>query len=68
MPAASRPPVSPRAWRDTVLVPVRRGAARPGSVKVLVDFRSPIVRGTFVFHCHMLDHEDGGMMAKIQVI
>jgi suppressor of ftsI len=61
-------PVSPRAWRDTVLVPVRRGAARPGSVKVLVDFRSPIVRGTFVFHCHMLDHEDGGMMAKIQVI
>jgi FtsP/CotA-like multicopper oxidase with cupredoxin domain len=60
--------VSPRAWRDTVLVPVRHGPARPGSVKVLVDFRNPIVRGTFVFHCHMLDHEDGGMMAKIRVI
>jgi FtsP/CotA-like multicopper oxidase with cupredoxin domain len=59
---------SPRAWRDTVIVPVRHGAARPGSVKVLVDFRNPIVRGTFVFHCHMLDHEDGGMMAKIRVI
>jgi L-ascorbate oxidase len=24
--------------------------------------------GTFVFHCHILDHEDGGMMAKIQVV
>jgi FtsP/CotA-like multicopper oxidase with cupredoxin domain len=51
-----------------VIVPVRHGAARPGSVRLLVDFRNPIVRGTFVFHCHMLDHEDGGMMAKIRVI
>jgi L-ascorbate oxidase len=24
--------------------------------------------GAFVFHCHILDHEDGGMMAKIQVV
>jgi L-ascorbate oxidase len=24
--------------------------------------------GQFVFHCHILDHEDGGMMAKIQVV
>ena len=24
--------------------------------------------GEFVFHCHILEHEDGGMMAKIQVI
>jgi hypothetical protein len=24
--------------------------------------------GSFVFHCHILDHEDGGMMAKIQVV
>jgi FtsP/CotA-like multicopper oxidase with cupredoxin domain len=33
-----------------------------------VDFRNPAIRGTFVFHCHMLDHEDGGMMATIKVI
>jgi L-ascorbate oxidase len=24
--------------------------------------------GEFVFHCHILDHEDGGMMAKINVV
>ena len=24
--------------------------------------------GQFVFHCHILDHEDGGMMAKIEVV
>jgi suppressor of ftsI len=61
----------PREWRDTVLVPVqsRRGTnAAPGIVRLLVDFRNPAIRGTFVFHCHMLDHEDGGMMATLKVI
>jgi L-ascorbate oxidase len=24
--------------------------------------------GEFIFHCHILEHEDGGMMAKIQVV
>ena len=24
--------------------------------------------GEFVYHCHILEHEDAGMMAKIQVI
>jgi FtsP/CotA-like multicopper oxidase with cupredoxin domain len=60
----------PRAqqhWVDTVIVPYARGK-RPGSAVILVDFRDPVVRGTFVFHCHILDHEDGGMMAKIRVV
>lgn len=64
-------PVYPRTWRDTVLVPARRdrgGHRVPGTARVLVDFRNPAIRGTFVFHCHMVDHEDGGMMAKIKVI
>ncbi|MFZ0573277.1 MAG: beta-galactosidase [Candidatus Cybelea sp.] len=63
--------IHPRTWRDTVLVPVqRRHGARtiPGTATILVDFRNPAIRGTFVFHCHMLDHEDGGMMATIKVI
>jgi FtsP/CotA-like multicopper oxidase with cupredoxin domain len=34
----------------------------------MLDFRDPVVRGTFLFHCHIVDHEDGGMMAKIRVI
>ncbi len=40
---------------------------RPSITKVLVDFRH-VPRGTFVFHCHMLYHEDHGMMAIIRVI
>ena len=30
-----------------------------------MDFRSIDV-GTFVYHCHLLSHEDNGMMAKVQ--
>ena len=60
-----------RFWADTVTVPYRRHAAdgktSPGRVRLLADFRDDVVRGTFVFHCHILDHEDGGMMAKIAV-
>jgi suppressor of ftsI len=59
-------------WSDTAVVPVRmrqaNGRWNPGSIKVLIDFRNPVIRGTFVFHCHILDHEDGGMMAKIRAI
>jgi FtsP/CotA-like multicopper oxidase with cupredoxin domain len=56
-----------RHWLDTFDVPYKRGNV-PGRVKILVDFRDPVVRGTFVFHCHILDHEDNGMMAKIRVV
>jgi FtsP/CotA-like multicopper oxidase with cupredoxin domain len=35
-------------------------------VQLLVDFRGPDV-GAFVFHCHILGHEDLGMMAIEQV-
>ena len=60
-------PLSERHWVDTFNVPYERNK-RAGTVKILVDFRDPIVRGTFVFHCHILDHEDGGMMAKVRVV
>ena len=39
-----------------------------GSITLIADFRERNIRGTFLFHCHILDHEDGGMMAKIQAI
>jgi FtsP/CotA-like multicopper oxidase with cupredoxin domain len=44
------------------------GQIIPTRTKVLIDFRDPVIRGTFVFHCHILDHEDHGMMAKITVL
>jgi FtsP/CotA-like multicopper oxidase with cupredoxin domain len=37
------------------------------SVTVKLDFRGPTV-GDFVYHCHILDHEDFGMMAIIRVL
>ncbi len=59
-------------WLDTIDIPAQahgvQGQVVPATVKVLIDFRDPTIRGTFLYHCHILDHEDGGMMAKIQVI
>jgi suppressor of ftsI len=65
-------PVTNPHWADSFVVPPRRptinGAFLPGTIVAIVDFRNPVIRGTFVFHCHILDHEDAGMMAKIQAI
>ena len=46
-------------WLDTVNVPAG------GSVDLIMDFTDPTIRGMSVFHCHLLNHEDKGMMAKI---
>jgi len=37
------------------------------SVKVRMDFRGADI-GEFVFHCHILNHEDAGMMAIVKVL
>ena len=52
-------PLSHPAWLDTVNVPYR------SSVDVILDFTNPVIKGMSVFHCHLLNHEDKGMMAKI---
>jgi suppressor of ftsI len=52
-------PVQQPEWLDTVNVPVE------GSVDLIMDFTDPIIRGMSLFHCHLLKHEDKGMMAKI---
>ncbi len=54
-------------WADSVVVPHQKNGV-PGTVTLLMDFRDPVIRGTFMFHCHILDHEDHGMMAKIEAI
>ncbi|HVA33435.1 MAG TPA: multicopper oxidase domain-containing protein [Candidatus Baltobacteraceae bacterium] len=61
---------------DTVLVPFGKLLAdakspdyplvKPSLTRVLIDFRH-VPRGTFVFHCHMLFHEDRGMMGIVRV-
>ena len=49
-------------WKDTVLV-------WPGeSVRIAIDFRHPFAgEQIYLFHCHNLEHEDGGMMLRVKV-
>jgi len=55
--------------RDTVNVGFWDGkSASYPRVKLRMDFRSPRLVGTFVYHCHLLEHEDGGMMGTIHVV
>jgi len=54
--------------RDTVNVPFYNGRElQYPSVRVRMDFRDPNTVGTFVYHCHLLEHEDGGMMGLIRI-
>ncbi len=52
-------PIADPLWLDTVIVPYG------GSVDVIMDFTNSVIRRMSVFHCHLLNHEDTGMMAKI---
>ncbi|MBU1836769.1 MAG: multicopper oxidase domain-containing protein [Alphaproteobacteria bacterium] len=47
-------------WKDTVLV--------TGEAEILARFDQPASRDTpFMFHCHILEHEDAGMMGQFTV-
>jgi FtsP/CotA-like multicopper oxidase with cupredoxin domain len=62
-------PVNEPFLRDTVNVPYYDGKALSyPSVRLRMDFRDPNIVGTFVYHCHLLEHEDKGMMGVIQVL
>ena len=61
-------PVPEPFLRDTVNVPYYNGRALEyPSVRLRMDFRDPNTIGDFVYHCHLLEHEDGGMMGLIRV-
>ncbi len=47
------------AWEDTVLVKVGE------TVKIRMQFKH--FSGDTVYHCHILDHEDLGMMGKLRI-
>ncbi len=46
-------------WRDVVLVPPQ------ATVEVATMFDNP---GSWMYHCHILEHEDWGMMAVVDVM
>jgi FtsP/CotA-like multicopper oxidase with cupredoxin domain len=50
-------PVRPMAWKDTVNVPFEQ------TVRLLVRFDDR--PGQWMFHCHILDHADGGLMGTV---
>ena len=61
-------PVNEPFLRDTVNVPYYNGRTlQYPSVRLRMDFRDPNTLGTFVYHCHLLEHEDGGMMGLVRV-
>jgi FtsP/CotA-like multicopper oxidase with cupredoxin domain len=61
-------PVNENDLRDTVNVPYYNGRSLSyPSVRLRLDFRDPNTVGTFVYHCHLLEHEDKGMMGSIRV-
>jgi FtsP/CotA-like multicopper oxidase with cupredoxin domain len=59
-------------WHDTLPVPPAQfdslgNLVAPGRAFVTIPFKDPVQVGTFVFHCHILEHEDKGMMATVEV-
>jgi FtsP/CotA-like multicopper oxidase with cupredoxin domain len=53
---------------DTIDVPFWDGVSADfPRVKLRMDFRDPNIVGTFPYHCHILQHADGGMMGLIEV-
>ncbi|AFZ11683.1 multicopper oxidase type 2 [Crinalium epipsammum PCC 9333] len=55
-------PLKPQGYRDTMNLP-------PNSTTTIrIPFLNPFITGVFVYHCHILDHEDKGMMQNLKVI
>jgi FtsP/CotA-like multicopper oxidase with cupredoxin domain len=51
-------PLSPRAWKDTIHVPV------DATKRFLVTLDRP---GSWMYHCHILDHAEAGLMDTVDV-
>ena len=57
-------------WRDTILVPAASNTKDPVATAGSITYRThldPISVGDFVAHCHILTHEDVGMMQEMQI-
>ncbi|WP_432359773.1 multicopper oxidase family protein [Sporosarcina sp. UB5] len=52
------PPENERGWKDSISV------SPDETVKIAIQFKH---KGVYMFHCHILEHEDNGMMGQIRV-
>ena len=56
-----KPRAENRGWKDTVLV--------AGEVELAMAFDKPAPSSApYMYHCHILEHEDGGMMGQFSVV
>jgi FtsP/CotA-like multicopper oxidase with cupredoxin domain len=55
-------------WHDTLPVPLADTNNHPGKIFIAINFKTPEQVGRYVFHCHILEHEDKGMMAPIEIL
>ena len=53
------PPAQLAGWKDTVLL-------WPGD-RVRIIARYDSYRGLYMYHCHLLEHEDNGMMGQFLI-
>ncbi|NEP36313.1 multicopper oxidase domain-containing protein [Moorena sp. SIO3B2] len=55
-------PLETQGYRDVINLP-------PDSTTTIrIPFVNPFIAGIFVYHCHILNHEDRGMMQNLQVV
>ena len=52
--------------RDVINIPYAENG-KPGYAELIIPFTKPLIAGEFVYHCHLVQHEDAGMMANILV-
>lgn len=60
-------PAEQQQYYDTYQVPFWVDGTPFPSITVKLDFRGAVA-GDFVYHCHILDHEDAGMMGIVRVL
>ena len=53
-------PYEAHSLQDTIPLPIH------GEVVIRIPFRD--YTGKFVYHCHILNHEDNGMMGIVEVV
>ncbi|MBR1001957.1 MULTISPECIES: multicopper oxidase family protein [Bradyrhizobium] len=65
-PTADGKLVTRKVWKDTLLLPT---STDPGNMQfVTVRARQLHFTGKFVLHCHILSHEDVGMMEAVEIV
>jgi FtsP/CotA-like multicopper oxidase with cupredoxin domain len=55
-----KPPSGEGGWKDTILV------WPEDTIRIIIPFRE--FQGIYMYHCHLLEHEDDGMMGQFKVV